>query len=89
MTCGTRAAYQRHLRAGQPPCDACLVAKSVYERTRNARLNLEALLAPDVPSKEDCPTCRALVDDHGRWPVPNCGPWCAWTKARAKMRSIG
>lgn len=26
--CGTRAAYQRHLKNGEPPCAACLAANN-------------------------------------------------------------
>ena len=30
--CGTIAAYTRHRRAGEPPCDACKVAWADYQR---------------------------------------------------------
>ena len=34
-SCGTPAAYRRHLRAGETPCDACRVAHA--ERLRQYR----------------------------------------------------
>lgn len=36
--CGTRAAYQRHRRNGEKPCDACRQAESRAERERTRRL---------------------------------------------------
>jgi len=30
--CGTAAAYQRHMRRGEPPCEACAVAWSEWSR---------------------------------------------------------
>jgi hypothetical protein len=33
-TCGSLAAYQRHKRRGEEPCDACRAARSRYERER-------------------------------------------------------
>lgn len=35
--CGTRAAYERHKKAGEPPCEACLAGKADYQRTYDAR----------------------------------------------------
>lgn len=34
MPCGTQAAYQRHLRQGEEPCDACRAANTAYKRSR-------------------------------------------------------
>lgn len=34
--CGTPAAYQRHLRRGEEPCDPCLTAANAYKAS-NAR----------------------------------------------------
>ena len=31
--CGTVAAYKRHQRHGEPPCEACRAAWSEYQRT--------------------------------------------------------
>lgn len=35
--CGTNAAYKRHQRKGEPPCDACRAAWSAYQRELYAR----------------------------------------------------
>ena len=35
--CGTYAAYRRHQRYGEQPCDLCRVAKNEYEKERRAR----------------------------------------------------
>jgi hypothetical protein len=32
--CGTRAAYRRHLRAGEVPCQPCKDANADYQRAR-------------------------------------------------------
>jgi len=32
--CGTNAAYKRHVRAGEPACNQCLKAHTLYERER-------------------------------------------------------
>lgn len=48
--CGTPAAYRRHLRAGQPPCDPCRKAATAYrnrfdkQRPERAFLMREKLL---------------------------------------------
>ena len=34
MPCGTVAAYQRHIRAGEKPCDPCAEASRVYATTK-------------------------------------------------------
>jgi hypothetical protein len=31
---GTRAAFRRHERAGEPPCDACKAWQAQYQRER-------------------------------------------------------
>lgn len=36
--CGTRAAYQRHIRHGEVPCDACMGANRLFtERYRRPK----------------------------------------------------
>jgi hypothetical protein len=35
-SCGTRGAYQRHLKAQEPPCDPCRAAESDYQTGRRA-----------------------------------------------------
>jgi hypothetical protein len=30
--CGTLAAYRRHQRRGEPPCDLCKAANAAYQR---------------------------------------------------------
>lgn len=36
--CGTLAAYQRHLKDGEPACEACLAARAAYSRDYRAGL---------------------------------------------------
>lgn len=66
-------------------------AKVVRQSDLRRRHALEVLLAPDIPRKQDCPTCVAMrdADRHGRWPVGDCSPWCKRRAARRKARSIG
>lgn len=37
LPCGTHAAYERHKRNSETPCDACLVGEREYQRARYAR----------------------------------------------------
>lgn len=39
--CGTRAAYMRHLKAGEQPCEPCREAKNAYQRQWMARRRAE------------------------------------------------
>jgi len=34
LPCGTHAAYNRHRKRGEDPCEACVVAERDYQRTR-------------------------------------------------------
>ena len=43
MTCGTRAAYQRHLRNGEEPCEPCCAANVVRWRANDQRQRLRRL----------------------------------------------
>jgi hypothetical protein len=63
---GTPAAYQRHHRVGDPPCDDCLAAHAAYQRgirernpivrrrqhrTQDARRRALARLAEEQPAR--------------------------------------
>lgn len=37
LLCGTRAGYIRHVRAGEPPCEDCKAAHTLYMRLWRAR----------------------------------------------------
>lgn len=37
MPCGTPAAYARHLRKGEQPCDPCRLAQNAYTRSQPGR----------------------------------------------------
>lgn len=39
--CGTVAAYRRHQRNGEPPCDACRKANADYQRAYQQRRSSE------------------------------------------------
>lgn len=39
--CGTNGAYDRHVRYGEPPCDACREARNEYARDYRARKRAE------------------------------------------------
>ncbi|MBA9003688.1 hypothetical protein [Thermomonospora cellulosilytica] len=60
--CGTHAAYMRHLRRGEKPCDACRAARRAYN-TRHARKARARLPVAD------CASCRR------RRPILRYG-WC-------------
>ena len=48
--CGTHAAYQRHVRAKEKPCDACSAENAVYVKVRrDARQAALRLLAKRHP----------------------------------------
>jgi hypothetical protein len=36
--CGTRSAYNRHLRSGESPCELCREANGLYQKSRRKRL---------------------------------------------------
>lgn len=51
--CGTKAAYERHLRTGEEPCDACRRANTVAQRKKRdaARKPKEPLEGVDAPAE--------------------------------------
>lgn len=69
--CGTRGAYRRHLRWGQPPCNACRAEHARLTQLERERARKPRALTPcgsdssyrrhlrlgEVP-------CRACVDAH-------------------------
>ena len=66
--CGTNAAYQRHLRLGELPCEPCAEAARQYKRDYNARKARERTGAPVLRVVEGdaaavptvrCPICNA------------------------------
>jgi len=65
--CGTTAAYQRHLRAGEEPCDQCRQARSAYTRARYipSDRRLDPCGTPGAYQRhlrrgeETCQACRA------------------------------
>lgn len=62
--CGTNAAYQRHLRLKETPCDPCAEAARRYKRDYNKRksaakaqgVSLRLVDSPDLPTVR-CPIC--------------------------------
>lgn len=68
---GTRAAYQRHLRAGEPPCQACREACAEYTRDYRAG-NIGARERPPCGTLRGYnahryrseQACRACLDAH-------------------------
>jgi hypothetical protein len=70
--CGTYAAYQRHYKQGEKPCDACVHAHAVYQgqwriragRTKNALVPYELLgaLLAAAPTKLEEMAERRLGD---------------------------
>ena len=47
--CGTLAAYRRHYRRGEPPCDACRIARN-REKAEKAGM-MSAAAVPDTTTK--------------------------------------
>lgn len=73
--CGTRAAYQRHLRRGEEPCEECRQAKRDYDNARNRRLGMKpqkiaecgtdsGYKAHHERDEEPCEECRAAKRDR-------------------------
>lgn len=73
--CGTEGSYRRHLRWGQPPCNACRVAHAALqatyrERARTGRVAPRELVPCGSESayrrhlrRREVP-CRACTDAH-------------------------
>lgn len=56
--CGTKAAYERHLRNGEDPCEACTRANTVAQRkkrdtARKPKEPLDGVPAPESVSRLD------------------------------------
>jgi hypothetical protein len=53
--CGTEAAYKRHLRKGEAPCDECTVAHRLYRRDQRRKPLPPEILAPvdDIEEPEE------------------------------------
>lgn len=81
--CGTTAAYQRHLKSGEPACEACRAARAAYTRDRRAGM---------VPARVP-PQCGTLSghDAHRYRGEPSCRPcldaYAAYVRdRRARLR---
>ena len=69
LPCGTRAAYVRHVRAGERPCPECRAANADYMRRRRLRSRKLVVLRPHGTlaalrrhyrrGERPCPACRA------------------------------
>jgi hypothetical protein len=79
MPCGTRAAYQRHLRHDEPACDACRDAMNAYSKPRirarsRAQSRLVEIKRPEFK--------ELLADERAR----RGGIYqAAWNRARVRL----
>lgn len=67
--CGTVAAYKRHLRHGEEPCETCLAGKRAHQARRRAaeRVPESPVPVPEPPSEDAAGP--AGVAEELRWQV--------------------
>ena len=83
--CGTRAAYQRHLRRGETPDEACTAAKRAYDRERSHARG--ARPRRDAP----CGTAAGFERHRRRYETPcqACRDALRLYQAQYKARRLG
>lgn len=73
--CGTKAAYERHLRSGEEPCEACTRANTVAQRkkrdaARKPSEPLKGVAAPEADSRlEDLWRQREVLWQAIQWAI--------------------
>lgn len=63
--CGTRAAYRRHLNAGEQPCDACIEANTIWQQgheDRRTTLHPCPGCGVQTRARRLCATCRDTLE---------------------------